>query len=108
MKDISVKEYKKLISKARTYALRHSYMDMDYGIFELMVKFHLQQQVPKDPSADDKIPTTKQEMLDAIQNFVGMFDTPVVRLKYHNSMTQGAIDIGKEILKKNGIVLYGK
>jgi hypothetical protein len=57
---------------------------------------------------DDDIPTTKQAMLDAIQNLVGVFDTPMVRIKYNNSFTQEAIDIGNKILEQNGIFLYGK
>jgi len=42
MKDITIKEHKKLIGKARSYALKNSYMDNQYGIFGLMADFHFE------------------------------------------------------------------
>jgi hypothetical protein len=61
----------------------------------------------KYPKAESDIPSDKQEMLDAIHNLVGVFGTAVVRLKYHNSFTEGAIESGKKILEENGITILG-
>ena len=44
----------------------------------------------------------KNELLDCIHNLMGVFDTPVVRLKYSNDFTEEAIKIGRDILDKNG------
>lgn len=58
------------------------------------------------PRPDKEIPQSKQELLDCIHNLIGVFDNPAVRLKYHNSFTEEAVQIGRQILESNGITKY--
>ena len=43
----------------------------------------------------------KNELLDCIQNLMGLFDTPIARKKFNGDIYSEAREIGTKILKKN-------
>ena len=48
------------------------------------------------------IPQSKEELLDCIQNLMGVFDTPVARLRMKGKFTDEVRKIGRQILETNG------
>jgi hypothetical protein len=55
----------------------------------------------------EEIKQSKQELLDCIQNLMGVFDTPVARSKIRNEFAEEARVVGRKILEENGINKYG-
>ena len=48
------------------------------------------------------IPQSKEELLDCIQNLMGVFDTPIGRLKMKGEFADEVRKIGRQILETNG------
>lgn len=59
-----------------------------------------------DNNIDDKIPQSKKELLDCIQNLMGCFDTPLARKRISNDFCDEARKIGRDILESNGKLIY--
>ena len=57
---------------------------------------------------EEEIPQSKLELLECIHNLMGVFDTPVARLKLKNSFCDEARDQAKKILEQNGIHCLGR
>lgn len=51
---------------------------------------------------EDSLSTKEKELLDCIENLMGVFDTPVVRMKIKGTFATEAREVGREILNKNG------
>lgn len=54
-----------------------------------------------DSSVNDNKPTYK-ELLDCVHNLMGIFDTPMARIKINHSFAEEARQIGRDILSKTG------
>jgi hypothetical protein len=46
--------------------------------------------------------STKEELLDCIQNLMGVFDTPLARLRMKGEFADEVRKIGRQILETNG------
>ncbi len=58
------------------------------------------------PEPVSTIKESKEELLDCIHNLIGVFDTPVARMKLNNDFTNEARNIGRTILENNGRSRY--
>ena len=62
--------------------------------------------------ADDRVLGTvihqsKEELLECIQNLMGVFDTPISRRAINNDFAEEVRKIGRQILETNGKSMYG-
>lgn len=57
---------------------------------------------------EEEIQQSKVELLECIHNLMGVFDTPVARLKLKNSFTEEIRAQAKKILEKNNIHCLGR
>ena len=54
----------------------------------------------------DDIKQSKLELLECIQNLMGVFDTPISRRVIKSDFAEEARKIGREILESNGKSMY--
>ena len=52
------------------------------------------------------IPQSKEELLECIQNLMGVFDTPVSRRAIKGEFVDEVRKIGRQILESNGKSMY--
>ena len=52
------------------------------------------------------IPQSKEELLECIQNLMGVFDTPVSRRAIKGEFVDEVSKIGRQILESNGKSMY--
>ena len=52
------------------------------------------------------IPQSKEELLECIQNLMGVFDTPVSRRAIKGEFADEVRKIGRQILESNGKSMY--
>ena len=55
---------------------------------------------------EEDIPQTKVELLEYIQNLMGVFDTPIARRRISNEFTDEVRSIDRKILEANGKSIY--
>lgn len=55
---------------------------------------------------EEDIPQTKVELLECIQNLMGVFDTPIARRRIDNEFTSKVRSIARKILEANGKSIY--
>ena len=55
---------------------------------------------------EEDIHQTKVELLECIQNLMGVFDTPIARRRINNEFTEEVRSIGRKILEANGKPFY--
>jgi len=61
----------------------------------------------KEDLNDSDIPQSKEELLECIQNLMGVFDTPISRRAINNFFAEEVRKIGRQILESNGKSMYG-
>lgn len=69
-------------------------------------KLENQQKNQSGTLSDTDIPQSKQELLECIQNFMGVFDTPVSRRAIKGSFADEVRKIGRKILESNNKVVW--
>lgn len=52
------------------------------------------------------IPQSKKELLECIQNLMGVFDTPISRRAINHNFAEEVRKIGRQILETNGKSIY--
>lgn len=54
----------------------------------------------------DEIHSTKKELLECVQNLMGVFDTPVSRRRITGNFAEEVRAIGRDILERNGKSIF--